>query len=174
MTPATGAAPLQAPGLLRRLACFTYEGVLLFAVLMFAGLLYGLLTQQRHALVGMRGLQGFAFLVLGIYFCWFWSHGGQTVAMKTWQIKLLTVDGKPVAPARAALRYALSWLWFLPALAWTYFAGVRSGGTVLLALAIGVASYAALAMLHPQRQYWHDLLSGTRLVRCQAPARRRG
>jgi uncharacterized RDD family membrane protein YckC len=166
-------SPQPAPRLRRRLACFVYEGVLLFGVLMVAGLVYGVLTQQRHALVGMHGLQLFVFLVLGTYFSWFWSHGGQTVAMKTWHIRLLTKDGRPVPAARAALRYALSWLWFLPALAWAYLAGVRSGGGIALALTIGVLGYAALSRLNPQRQYWHDALCGTRLVHCQPPARRR-
>lgn len=73
---------LTAPGLWRRMACFIYEGVLLFGVVMIAGYLYSTLTQQRHALQGQVGLRSFLFLVLGIYFVWFWSHGGQTVAMK--------------------------------------------------------------------------------------------
>lgn len=166
MDPPDTAVPLQTPGLRRRLACFVYEGVLLFGVLMVAGFVYGLLTQQRHALVGMRGLQVFVFLVLGTYFSWFWSHGGQTVAMKTWRIRLLMQDGQPVPTARAAMRYVLSWLWFLPALAGTYLAGARSGAAIALAVTLGVLAYAALSRLNPQRQYWHDRLCGTRLVQC--------
>jgi uncharacterized RDD family membrane protein YckC len=168
------AVPPQTPGLHRRLACFVYEGVLLFGVLMVTGLVYGMLTQQRHALVGMHGLQVFVFLVLGTYFSWFWSHGGQTVAMKTWHIRLLTKDGQPVPAARAALRYVLSWLWFLPALVGSYLAGLRSGAGIALAVTIGVLGYAALSRLNPQRQYWHDRLCGTRLVQCTPTARRRG
>lgn len=174
MTAAAHGVPAPAPGLRRRLAAFVYEGVLLFGVLMIAGLIYGLATQQRHALVGQHGLQLFLFLVLGLYFTYFWSHGGQTVAMKTWHVRLLSRDGKPVRAARAWLRYVLSWLWFLPALAWAYLTGARSGGAVALAVTIGVLGYAMLSRLNPQRQYWHDLLCGTRLVQCQPPARRRG
>ncbi|MBC7939239.1 MAG: RDD family protein, partial [Chitinophagaceae bacterium] len=77
-----------APGLMRRLACFVYEGVLLFGVVMLAGLLYGVLTDQRHALVGSTGLQVFVFLVLGLYFVWFWSRHGQTLAMRTWHLRV--------------------------------------------------------------------------------------
>jgi uncharacterized RDD family membrane protein YckC len=171
MTAAEDAAATSAPSLRRRLAVFVYEGVLLFGVLMVAALAYGLATQQRHALVGMHGLQAFLFLILGLYFCWFWSHGGQTVAMKTWHIRLLTKDGRPVPPARAAVRYVWSWLWFVPALLWSYLSGVRSGGAVALALTLGVLVYAASSRLNPQRQYWHDLLSGTRLVQCRPPLR---
>lgn len=171
MTAAEDAAATRTPSLRRRLAVFVYEGVLLFGVLMIAALAYGLATQQRHALVGLHGLQAFLFLVLGLYFCGFWSHGGQTVAMKTWHIRLLTKDGRPVPAARAVLRYVLSWLWFVPALLWSYLSGVHSGGAVALALTLGVLIYAGSSRLNPQRQYWHDLLSGTRLVQYPPPLR---
>lgn len=173
MTPADAGMPWAAPPSLRRcLAAFIYEGVLLFGVLMLAGLAYGVVTQQRHALVGLHGLQVFVFIVLGVYFGWFWSHGGQTLAMKTWHLRLLTKQGLQVSTARALLRYLLSWLWFLPALAWSYVTGVRSGATVAAALIVGVLAYAASSRLNRQRQYWHDLLSGTRLVQWRVAPRR--
>lgn len=161
------AAPPQAadaPGLARRLACFVYEGVLLFGVVMIAGYLYSSLTQQRHALEGRGGLMAFLFVVLAIYFVWFWSHGGQTVAMKAWHIRLIGADGHPVGQWRALVRYLLSWVWFLPALGSAHVAGLRSGGAVFGLLAVGVLGYAALARLHPQRQFWHDAVCGTRLI----------
>jgi uncharacterized RDD family membrane protein YckC len=161
-----------APGLRRRLAAFVYEGVLLFGVLMIAGLAYGLATQQRHALIGQHGLQLFLFLVLGLYFTWFWTHGGQTVAMKTWHLRLLAQDGQPVGLARAWLRYLLAWLWFLPALAAAYLAGLRSGGAVFLLLLAGVVLYALLARLNRRRQFVHDLLSRTQLVHVPPPRKR--
>lgn len=169
-----GAALAPTPSLRRRLAAFVYEGVLLFGVVMLAGLAYGLVTQQRHALVGLHGLQLFVFAVLGLYFGWFWSHGGQTVAMKTWHIRLLTKDGLQVPAARAVLRYLLSWIWFLPALAWSYAFGVRSAAAVAATLAVGVLAYAASSRLNRHGQYWHDLLSGTRLVLCAAPRQHKG
>jgi uncharacterized RDD family membrane protein YckC len=164
MTTIAAGVPAPAPGLRRRLAAFVYEGVLLFGVLMIAALVYGLATQQRHALVGMHGLQLFLFLVLGLYFTWFWSHGGQTVAMKTWHVRLLSTDGRPVGAARAWLRYVLSWLWFVPALVCIDLAGLRSGGSIGLVLAAGVLVYALLSGFNRRRQFLHDLLSRTELV----------
>ena len=153
-----------APGLLRRLAAFVYEGVLLFGVLMLAGFVYSSLTQQRHALQGKTGLQVFLFGVLGLYFSWFWSHGGQTVAMKAWHIRLVGADLAPLPPGRALLRYLLAWLWFVPALATAHFAGLLGGAAMAAILLVGVLAYAALAWLRPDRQFWHDAVCGTRLV----------
>lgn len=161
---AVAASSLAAPSLARRLAAFTYEGVLLFGVVMIAGYLYSSLTQMRNAMQGTVGLQAFLFVVLGIYFGWFWSHSGQTVAMKAWHIRLVDSAGQPVSQARALLRYLLSWLWFLPALATVHFAGLKSGGAIFGSLFAGVLAFAALAWLHPQRQFWHDAVCGTRLV----------
>ncbi len=158
------------PGIARRLASFVYEGVLLFGVVMIAGLLYSPLTQQRHALEGRTGLQVFMAVVLAVYFVWFWSHGGQTVAMKAWHVRLVTHDGRPVSAARALARYLLSWIWFVPALATARLAGLQ-GGAVFVLLTVGVLGYAALAWLHPQRQFWHDAVCGTRLVTWRPPPR---
>jgi uncharacterized RDD family membrane protein YckC len=157
-------APGSTPGLVRRLACFVYEGVLLFGVVMIAGYLYSSLTQQRHALQGQLGLQLFLFVVLGIYFVWFWSRGGQTVAMRTWNIRLVTAAGAPVSQPRALARYALAWVWFVPALSAAGLAGLHSVAAILGLLTAGVLAYALLAKLHPERQFWHDVVCGTRLV----------
>jgi uncharacterized RDD family membrane protein YckC len=171
----TAPAPdaLQTPSLPRRLACMLYEGVLLFGVLMFAGLLYSGLTQQRHALQGQHGMQAFLFVVLGLYFIGFWTHGGQTVAMKAWHIRLLDAQGAPVSPKRALCRYLASWLWFLPALVAAWLARLQSSAAIFGLLAAGVLAYALLALLQPRRQYWHDQLCGTQLVLSRPAPRKR-
>lgn len=152
------------PGLWRRMACFMYEGVLLFGVLMIAGYLFSSLTQQRNALIGRTGLQAFLFVVLGIYFVWFWSHGGQTVAMRAWNIRVLRADGGPVSQQRALVRYLMSWLWFVPALALLWAWGLPGGGAAMGVISTGVLAFALLARLHPNRQFWHDAACGTKLV----------
>ena len=162
VAPAAGRAPT--PGIARRLACFFYEGVLLFGVVMVSGWLYSTLTQQRHAMIGRHGLQAFLFIALAIYFVSFWSRGGQTVAMKTWHIRLVDRHGRPVSQWRALARYFLCWLWFVPALATVWLADLRDLASIFGATAVGVIAYAMLAWLHPERQFWHDAACGTRLV----------
>jgi uncharacterized RDD family membrane protein YckC len=156
-------------GLARRLAAMLYEGLLLFGVVMLAGLLYSILTQQRHALQGRLGMQAFLFVVLAVYFVWFWTHGGQTVAMKTWRLRVITVDGTPLTRWRALARYVLAWLWFLPSLLAVYLSGLSGGVVVSVVLLAGMAAYAALTRLHPDRQFLHDVICGTRLVDTPPP-----
>ncbi len=158
-------APVAPPGVWRRLASFFYEGVLLFGVLMGAGFVYSVVTQQRNALQGRTGMVLFLFCVLGLYFVYFWSRSGQTLAMQTWHVRVVDREGRPLTRGRAFVRYLASYLWFLPALA-VLWAGdlAHSRSAVALALVGGVALWALLALLHPQRQFWHDALCGTRLV----------
>ena len=118
--------------------------------------------RQRAALAGAgRG---------GAYFAGFWSRQGQTLAMKTWHIRLVRRDGERVSPWRALARYLLSWFWFVPALVYVEIQGLRGGGAVSLALMGGVLIYAGLSRVLPQRQFLHDLLCGTRLIDTREPA----
>lgn len=159
----TAQAPdLTAPSLARRMACWLYEGMLLFGVVFIAGYLFSALSQTRHAMDHRPGLQAFVFLILGIYFTWFWSRG-QTLAMKTWHIRAVDAQGRNLTQARALLRYLLSWLWFLPPLLLTL-------PFALPALEVGVltigwvAIWSLLSRFHPQRQFWHDAWAKTRLI----------
>jgi uncharacterized RDD family membrane protein YckC len=169
------AAPAGGPpmaGVARRMAAFVYEGVLLFGVVFVAGYLYAAVTQQRHALQGQTGLQIFVFFVLAAYFITFWSRGGQTVAMRAWHVRLVKTGGDAVTPLRALARYLLAWLWFAPALIAAHVAGLRSAAQIFTLLIVGVIAYALLAFLHPQRQFLHDAVCGTRLVTWRAKSRR--
>jgi uncharacterized RDD family membrane protein YckC len=163
-TPAASGGEAAALGLARRLACFLYEGVLLFGVVMVIGLAYGITTGQRHALMGTLGLQFALFVALGAYFVYFWAWHGQTLAMKTWRIALVAAGGGRVGIGRAVARYLLAWLWFVPALAALRLADLHGGAAIVIVTLAGVLGYAALALLRADRQFWHDVVCGTRLV----------
>jgi uncharacterized RDD family membrane protein YckC len=143
----------------------------MFGVVFIAGYLFSALTQTRHALDNRHELQAFLFLVFGIYFTWFWSKG-QTLAMKTWHIRVVDLQGRPLSQLRALLRYVLSWMWFLPPLA-VGFIWRLAAVEVTVLLGGWVAIWAILARFHPQRQFWHDAMAGTRLVSSQPQPKRK-
>ncbi|NDG15242.1 MAG: RDD family protein [Betaproteobacteria bacterium] len=131
--------PIHAPSLLRRMSCWVYEGMLLFAVVFMASYLFSSLTQTRHGLQNRLGQQIFIFLVLGIYFSWFW-HKGQTLA-----------------------RYVLSWIWFVPPLVLTQWLGLPLTVGLLLC-PIWIMLWACLTYFRADRQFVHDHWAGTRMV----------
>jgi uncharacterized RDD family membrane protein YckC len=153
---------LVAPGLWRRMACWTYEGVLLFGVLVAAGLVFSVATQMRHGLAHRQAFIAFLFGVLALYFVWFWKRG-ETLAMRTWRIRVVDRFGRPLTYGRAFMRYVFSWIWLLPPLA--AFGTNRVALGPLMVLLVGwVTVWALLSRFHPQRQFLHDALAGTRLV----------
>ena len=162
-TASPGFSGSQAPALRRRLLCMVYEAVLLFGVVFIAGYLFSTLTQQRNGLPHHLWLMGWLGLVVGAYFVWFWTHGGQTLPMKTWRFRLVDSQLRPVTIARAIARYVLSWLWWLPPLAVHPLLGLSVPLTLAL-LVIWIAAWAAASALDTDRQFIHDRLAGTRLV----------
>ena len=83
--------------------------------------------------------------------------------MKTWHIKVVSAHGEPLTQRRALLRYFLSWLWFLPPLLLTLPFGL-SPGLVGLLMFVWVIVWALLSLFQTQKQFWHDIWAGTRLV----------
>ena len=168
---AVSAVDTQAPSLPRRMASWLYEGVLLFGVLVTAGLAYFILAYWTSGLgpgdVGQHpllrsGFQATCFFSLGLYFIYFW-HQGQTLAMKTWHIRVVDDSGQALSHPRALARYMASWLWFLPPLLVTLPLALPAREVAVLTLG-WVAIWALLSRFHGQRQFMHDVLVGTRLI----------
>jgi uncharacterized RDD family membrane protein YckC len=158
------------PSLKRRLASMLYESMLLFGVLFVSALLFATLLQQRNALHLRHFLQEWLFLVVALYFIGFWMRGGQTLAMKTWRIRLQAADGGNVTLLRAVGRYLLSWLWIIPGLALAWALGGRHWMLTVIP-AINVLCWALTIYLDPNRQFLHDRIAGTRLVDLAAAPR---
>lgn len=171
-TPARVDAPPRAPSLKRRMACFVYEALILFGIGLIPGAIGAIFVAATGREHGVE-LRYIAFIIYGLYFTWFWSRRGQTLPMQTWRIRVVAIDGGPLTPWRALARYLASWTWIAPAWALARLNG-WAGKDLFAAIGVGIVAYALLALLHPQRQFWHDALCGTRLVDAPpspAPAR---
>ncbi|HEX6998547.1 MAG TPA: RDD family protein [Gammaproteobacteria bacterium] len=128
-------------GLARRLAAFVYDA-LLIAALLFAFTLALVLARGGRAIPPGTWWFGASLLALkALFFCWFWSRGGQTLGMRAWRLRLERRGGGPVTFARAAARYAAAWV---------------------SALAAGCGFWWSL--LDRERRCWHDAVCGTRVV----------
>jgi uncharacterized RDD family membrane protein YckC len=103
---------LSEPGLLRRLAAIIYDLLLLIAVLFVATALL-LPLNKGEAFTAQQFFYPLYLLIISfLFYAWFWTHGGQTLGLRAWKIKVLTFDLKPVSWKQALLRFVtaiLSW-----------------------------------------------------------------
>lgn len=158
------------PSRWRRFACMMYEGVLLFGVVFLAAYLFDTLTQSRNALMLRHGRQAILFVAIGVYFFMCWRKRGQTLPMKTWNIRLVDRNGAPPPAGRLVLRYVL--LWPIPLLAaLLVLAASRATGYSSTDLFIVFAPFTLFIWTWFDRdgQFLHDRILGTRLVDVQKP-----
>ena len=129
-------------GLWPRFAALFYDGFLMLALAfvgswlflkLFGDATYGPL---RHV------YQLFLLGLCGIYLVYCWSHNGQTLAMKTWGLRVVRDDGTPLALGSAILRFVLA------------LGGMALAGAGFL-----------WSLVDRDRQFLHDRLGGTRIVR---------
>lgn len=127
-------------GLARRLMSIAYEALLLVPVLFISAYLFLALTQNLNGPFKRPLFQLWLVLVLGLYFVYCWMRGGQTLAMKTWRIRVARSDGTPLRLPQAIARFLIS--------------------------LCGVFLFASgfwWALFDRDRQFLHDRLCGTRL-----------
>jgi uncharacterized RDD family membrane protein YckC len=160
------------PTVKRRLISMVYESLLGFAVLFLPFLIFEVITRASHTPLVEHLRQALAFLVLGFYFIHQWSRDGQTLAMKTWRMKLLGANGGGVSPRAAAVRYLLSWMWILPALIVALALDLHRW-QALGAVFAGILLWSLTAFFDKDRQFLHDKLAGTRMVQLPPPEKKK-
>jgi uncharacterized RDD family membrane protein YckC len=91
--------------LFRRLASIVYDIFILFALLLFSTSI-ALLLNQGHSL-GKNNLLFTLYLIsmIGFFYCWFWTHGGQTLGMQAWKIKVVDQNLHPITWRMAIKRF---------------------------------------------------------------------
>jgi uncharacterized RDD family membrane protein YckC len=134
-------AQTPAPFLIR-IAVMVYELLLVTAVVFVASFLVIPVVGDLHAPWQRHLFQVYILGVLFAYFSAFWLRSGQTLAMKTWRIRLVNPDGAPLTLKQAALRFVLA----------------------LVGLLLAGAGFW-WALIDRDRQFLHDRIVGTRLVR---------
>lgn len=132
-------------GLLVRFASLFYEALLLAAILFGAAFAFLLVAPDPMPPEWRPALQCFLLLIAGLYFTYCWTRTGQTLPMKTWRLRLVRRDGGRASRRDAAFRFVFA-------------------TCSLLAAGAGFL----WAMCDRDRQFLHDRLAGTRIVRLPA------
>lgn len=131
---------MNSPGFFRHIAIIAYDALLLLAILFLATAIILPLNGGEAFTSKQFFFPLYVLAISFLYYGWFWTHGGQTLGMKTWKIRIATFDNKP-------LTWKLSFKRFLLALiSW---------------LIVGIGFFWIL--FNKKNQTWHDHLSQTAL-----------
>lgn len=108
---------MTSAGLVRRLVAMFYDALLVCAIAMIAVAVTLPLTGGEavadHTGLQRTLMQAWITLVTGGFFGWFWVHGGQTLGLKAWGMRVVRDDGSPLRWRDAILRFG----WAIPSLA---------------------------------------------------------
>lgn len=170
--PADYLSSLPSPTIKRRIILNLYEMLVLMGVA-------ALLFLMPHLIIGVMlevtapawFLLAHIYLVLAFYFAWYWTKTGQTLAMQTWKIQMVSKEGQILKRSQALKRYALGSLWLIPA-AIALFVSVRTGGSEKMGTYFSIIFFSVTLFLWPltalldrkYRQTLPDRWAGTRLV----------
>ena len=126
----------------RRLAALCYDLLLLAALVVVFTLLVLAVRLGTPVPPGTRWFELSLLAIIVLFFCGFWVHGGQTLGMRAWRIRVVRDDGGALTWPRAAARFALG---------------------VVAAAPAGLGLWWSL--FEPGKRGWHDRWTGTRVVR---------
>jgi uncharacterized RDD family membrane protein YckC len=104
---------MQSPGFFRHMAIIAYDSLLLLALLFLATAIILPFNNGEAYTSTQYFFPLYLLSVCFLFYGWFWTHGGQTLGMKTWKIKVLTFDGQPMTWWHAFKRFIsaiISWL----------------------------------------------------------------
>ena len=117
-----------------------YETLLLTAVLFIAGFVFTAVFRPPLPPILRHLFQLYLLLVTASYFIGYWLHGGQTLPMKTWHLRIVRTDGQPLDLKQACLRYLFA------------------------LIGVGLRFGILWALFDRERLFWHDRMAGTKIV----------
>jgi uncharacterized RDD family membrane protein YckC len=170
--PASYLRSLPAPTIKRRIALNLYEMLVLFGVMAFTFLVPHLTIGVLFEVTAPSAiLMAHLYLVLAFYFMWYWTKTGQTLAMQTWRIQLVSEDGSIMKRSQALMRFAIGSLWLIPA-ALLLFITIKMNPSASMGGSVSIIFFSITLFLWPlsavldrkNRQSIPDRWSGTRLV----------
>jgi len=153
--------------LTRRLLAFFYDVLLLLGVL-FAVSACAVAINKGEAVTHPAYYLSLI-LTAFVFFGWFWTHGGQTLGMRTWKIKITSDHSNKVSWKQAAIRFISVLVVLIPTmvgLIW-WFSDTTMRPAAVLAM-LPVMFGLIWLLFDQQRLAWHDKLSKTRLISLKA------
>jgi len=111
---------LKTASFMRRIGAMFYDFMLALSSVILVGFFF---TAVFMSLFSIENIQAgspaakaiFTLLVLFtfVFYGWFWTHGGQTLGMRAWKLKLVRENAEPITWLQAFFRFCyaiISWI----------------------------------------------------------------
>jgi len=120
----TAAINVSHCSLWRRLAAIAYDLLLLIAILFVATIPLLIINRGHSIAAGDPVYTLYLTIVIFLFYGWFWTHGGQTLGMRAWRVKVQTRDGRTLSWGQSFVRLTaatISWLVLGLGFVWSLF-----------------------------------------------------
>lgn len=129
-------------GIVRRLLVMIYDTVIVVGLLLIAAAVASPFDHGNQQALRDPVFTLYLVAVWFAYLAWCWQHGGMTLGMRAWGVRLCATGLRDVTVLTSVLRFGVS---------------------LLSAACLGLGF--AWSLLDDQRRCWHDRASGTGLFR---------
>ena len=124
------------------MAIIVYDFVIVISLLMLATWLAMLAGFGGRTAMKDPAYTIYLLAIWFFYLTWCWHKGGMTVGMRAWRVKIEDESGNRPGWGKSTIRFLAS---------------------LLSAAAVGIGF--AWALFDSRKRTWHDILSGSRLIR---------
>ncbi len=98
--------PAAPAGVVRRLAAWAYDALLVAALAMLLTFALVLARGGEAVPPGNPGYQLGLLALTAVFYTGFWLRGGQTLGMRAWRLRVESQDGGALRPGQALTRFA--------------------------------------------------------------------
>lgn len=155
---------------IKRILAFIYDLFLIIPLMMLTALFWlplnnGLAIEPGNPLYPLM-ISSTTILTPIIFYTYFWYKGGQTLGMKSWRLRVVSVNGQPVSKKQSATRatlFILSFAFIFLGFNTAYLLNFKIQAFIPLAFAL-IALFGLLQTFTSKRVSLVDYLAKTRII----------
>lgn len=160
---------IKTPTLLKRLLASVYDGFLILTIVFIAVAIKLVLTGDEATSENNIYMSLYLLTVIYVFFAWFWTHGGQTLGMRSWKQKLVPYGGGSVNWKQSFIRFITglpAWgLFIIGFLLWVLPDKITLAEWLLnIPRWLFVLTGFVWVLLDNRNNNWRDKLSGTHII----------
>lgn len=165
------------------LGVWLYDAMLLCTIWLVAGIVYMIPAQmivqidssQKENLSSSEFtgpvFYTYLFIISWFFFAWFWTHGGQTLGLRSWSLRLQTTQGYAINWSRSLLRFLIAGTpWLISLFVYSKLSSMQDIESVYL-YAVFLIGFSGILwiLIDKKNRSLQDIFSDTCIVKIPRP-----